>query len=143
HRDRRAGRIRDAGAGIADVDGEDPLALSGRRNARDRGHTTCLPLALIVGEEEGTVLHDRSPDDATELAAVDRRLAVRWPEEAGRIQRIVAQELPGAAVERIRAAAVADVNRRTSGPTVLGAHVIGHDLELADSIRRRLHHLVR
>ena len=57
--------------------------------------------------------------------------------------RRVAQELPAAAVERVRAAAIVDVDRRAGGAAVFGAHVVGDDLELADRVGRRLHDLVR
>jgi hypothetical protein len=46
-------------------------------------------------------------------------------------------------VKRIRTAAVVDVDGRAGGTAVLGAHVVGDDLELADRVRRGLHHLVR
>ena len=102
-----------------------------------------LPQALVVAEEERLVLDDRAADDAAELVAVELRLAGRRLEESGRVHARVAQELPAAAVERVGAAAVVDVDRRAGRAAVLGAHVVGDDLELADRVRRRLHHLVR
>ena len=87
--------------------------------------------------------HQRAAEHAAELVPVERRLAGRRLEEAGRVHRRVAQELPGAAVERVGAAAVVDVDRRARRAPVFGAHVVGDDLELGDRVRRRLHHLVR
>ena len=59
------------------------------------------------------------------------------------VQLGVAEELPGVAVKLVGAAAVGDVDRRAGRAAVLGAHVVGDDLELADRVGRRLHHLVR
>ena len=47
------------------------------------------------------------------------------------------------AAEGVGAARIGDVDRGARRTAVLRAHVVGHDLELADRIRRRLHHLVR
>ena len=52
-------------------------------------------------------------------------------------------ELPRRAVERVRAAAERRVDDRAAGASVLGAEVVGDDLELFDRVRRHLHDLVR
>ena len=77
------------------------------------GDAAHLAEALVVGEEERPVAHDRAADHAAELIALERRLlAGRRLEEAGRVQRRVADELPGAAAEPVGAAGVGDVDRR-------------------------------
>jgi hypothetical protein len=77
------------------------------------------------------------------MAAQFRLLSAGRLEEAGGIERRVPQELPHFSMEPVRAAPVHDVDRRASRPAVLGADVVRQNLELADRVRRRLHHLVR
>ena len=84
------------------------------------------------------------PSDAAELVAIERRLSasrgLKKPVAFIDVSRRNSQALP---CSRLRAAAVVDVDGRAGGAAVLRAHVVGDDLELADRVRRRLHHLVR
>ena len=144
HRDRRAGRIHLAGQRIAHIDGQDAAALRHRRDRRARRLAARLIEDLDVGEEERLVLHDRAAEHAAELIAIEAGLhAGRGPEEAGGVELGAAHELPRRAAEGVGAARIGDVDRRAGRASVLGAHVVGDDLELADRVRRRLHHLVR
>ena len=79
-----------------------------------------LAEAFVVGEEERLVLDDRPAEHAAELIALQRRLLpVGGLEEAGGVQRGVADELPAGAAELVGAARVGDVDRwrRRSGRT--------------------------
>ena len=94
HRNRRAGRIDDAGARIAHVDRQDALPLRRRRDGGKTRRPARLAQALVVGEEERLVLHDRSAEHAAELVPIELGFAGRRLEEAGRIHARVAKELP-------------------------------------------------
>ena len=99
---------------------------------------------LEVAEEERLVPHDRTAEHAAELVAAQRRLLpVGRLEEGRRVQRGVAEELPGIAVELVGAAAIRDVDGRAGRTAVFRALVVRHDAELADRVGRRLHHLIR
>ena len=143
HRNRRAGRIQGPGARVADVDAEHAAALQRRGNGRCRHLLAVLAEAFVIAEEERPVAGDRPADHAAELVALQRRLFTRGRREiAGRVQRRIPVELPAAAVNTVRAAPVGHVDGGARRPAVLGALVVGHDLELVDGIGRRLHHLV-
>ena len=144
HRNRRAGRIDDAGEGMHDVHAQHALAVQRRRHRRDRRLAARLTEDLEVTEEERAVLHDGAADHGAVLVAVELRLlAVGGLEEAGGVEVGAAQEVPAGAAEPVGAAGVGHVDGGAGRAAVLGAHVVGDDLELGHRVGRRLHHLVR
>ena len=143
-RNRCAGRVNHAGARIANIDRQDALLLDRCGDSRKRRQLAILTESFVVSEEERLVLHNRAAQHAAELIPPKRRLLTGCRFEIGRrIERRVAEELPPAPVQLVRAASVSDVHRRARRPTVLGALVVGDHPELTDRIRRRLHHLIR
>ncbi len=144
HRKRRAGWVDRAGLRVAYLDPQDALALGGGRNGREDDVLPRLPEALEVGEEEGAVLDDRSAEGEPVLVTLERRFLARHGfEEPGRVQLGVAVELPGRPAEPVGAALVGGVDGCAGAAPVLGAHVVGDDLELGHGVGRGLHHLVR
>ncbi len=135
HRDRGTGRIHDAGARVAHVDRHDALPLRRRGNGRKAGRLPRLAQALVVSEEERFVPHDRTANDSAELVPIELGFARRRLEESCRIHARIAEEVPAAAVQRVRAAPVVHVDRRSRGAAVFRAQVVRHDLELADGVR--------
>src|SRR5262249_4830963 len=131
------------GPRIANRDGEDAGPLRCRGDRRRRKLLPGLAEAFEVAEEECPVFDNRTAEDAAVLVAIEGRLLTAGRrKESGRVQTRIAIELPDAALERVAAALVSDVDRRTGGAAVLGALVGRYDLELADRVRGRLHHLV-
>ena len=97
-----------------------------------------------MAKKNARFAHDRAAEHAAELVAVQRRLdAGGRLEEAGRVQRRVAVELPRRAVEPVGAAAERRVDDGAAGAAELGAEVVGLDLELLDGVGRDLHDLIR
>src|SRR5205823_9909306 len=83
---------------------------------RRAGHTSifrggyALTVALIIKEEEGTVLSDRSAHGDTELVPAHRRNTGR--EEVLGVQLVVAQEIISAAMEIVRSRTRHDIDHR-------------------------------
>ena len=120
-----------------------PGVLRRGRQRRERGRLLVLAEAFEVAEEERLVLDQRSAERAAVLIAAQRRLRSVGRLEVGlRVQRGVAEEFPGVAVDLVGAAPVGDVHRRAGRASVFRALVVGDDAELADRVGRRLHHLV-
>ena len=89
-------------------------------------------VALVVGEEEGAVADDAAAEDAAELVAVVLA-ACRWRARSSRPRSAMCRgstpsALPLKALAPLRYAALIGRAARTA---VLGAHVVGHHLELA------------
>ena len=143
-RKRRPGRVRLAGQRMHHRDAEDALPLRQRRDCREHQRALGLPEPLIVGEEERPIAIDGTAGDEAELIAAQRRLgAAGRLEEAGRVHRRVAEELPCAAAKLIGPRSVRGVDDGTAAAAVLGAVVVRLDLELGDRVGRDLNHLVR
>ena len=115
-------RTRIAGRGQAGVD---------RRHAGvgDRREPGLRQVALLdVGEEEGTVAHDRSPDAQSVLVLAHGQRAAE--EGIGGVEGVVAEELVRAPVEHVGPAAGDDVDVAAEGAAQLGLPARGHHLEL-------------
>jgi hypothetical protein len=91
--DSRASRIIDLGDTC-----EDSLSLIKRRNSRDEGAANELFYALIVPEEEETIMQYGSAESGTIQVATILRFAASGSEVVARIQIFVAEELKEAAV---------------------------------------------
>ena len=94
-----------------------------------------LSLSLIVDEEEGLVLLERSTQRATELVQVE--LFPLAGEIAACVQRGVAEEFKYCSVKRVRSRLGGDQNGRARARTIFGGIVIAENLEFLDGIDRR------
>ena len=99
--------------------------------------------ALVVGEPEGLALHDGTAGGEAELVGNVFALLHARPvrEEVVRVERVVAVELPGAAVELVAAGLERGVEHRAAGTAVFRAERAGEDLELGDGVDGGLDHV--
>ena len=145
-----AGRVRPRRERIEDANqlavlreglGEVPLALRQRRHGGRRLRLPLFAQALERRHEEGAAPLDRPARDAAELAAlvIAERRSRTLREIVVRIERRVAEELVGAAVELVGAGLVDDVQDAAEAAAVLGGIVRAEHLELLDRVDRGEH----
>src|SRR5262249_39498223 len=117
------------------------LRRSGHR--QEAGSVVGAAVAFVIREEEEFVPPNGSAERASKLAPHHRRLRVGGGlEEADCVQLRVAQELPGGAVELVRATANAGIDDGSGGTPELGAVVISIEPEFLDRVGRRLNDLI-
>src|SRR5262249_55213205 len=93
-------------------------------------------LPLHAAEEEELVFDDRAAEAEAEVVVAQRRTRhpARVVEEVVGVELVIAQELKGAAVELVIAAAGHDVDRRAGIAPVLRREIGGLDVDLADEV---------
>jgi hypothetical protein len=109
----------------------------GGHELRARG-PALLAVQLLGDEEVELVVDQGAAEGPAEVVAIEGVLGLaRLLQEVVRgVQRVVAPEVEGAAVERVLAAAGDDVDLRARGLAELGAVAVAMDLELLDGLDR-------
>ena len=136
-------RVDFAGVGVADGDAEVALA-HGERGKRGVGDGAAdAAVAFVVAEDEHLVFDERSAHGGAELI-LDQRglLIVDGLEEAGGVERGVAQVLPDGGVEFVGAAADGGVDDSAAGAAEFGREVVGFEAKLLDGVRGDLDDLI-
>ena len=133
-------RKRQPGERIADV----VLPKSPARCASERTTTrTCcrvIAVAFVVSEPEHPALDDGSARHCRRTGSASTSASRRWRrEDVARLQRVVAVELPGSAVQLVGARPRDHVHDRPRVAAEFGAVRVRLDLELLDRVRRRPH----
>ncbi len=118
-----------------------PLTLGQRRHRRGRLRGAVFPQPFVGGHEERPRVLDRPAQHAAELAAakITQRLAGPVREEVVGVERRVAEELVGAAVEIVGARLVDHVQHAAEAAAILRRVVRAEDLEFLDRVHRREH----
>ena len=116
--------------------GEVALPFLRRRHRRGGRQPLTVAEALVVAEEERAVRAQRSARGRAELMLVQRLDFAR--EEVARVERVVAHELVGAAVQLVAPAARHHARRCAGGAAVFGRGALRQDAELGDRIDRDL-----
>jgi hypothetical protein len=97
------------------------------------------PCALVVAEDEGFVLLDRSTRCEAELVLAE--LSFRYPgrvvEEVCGVELVIAEKLPQVPVKLVGSTLQSGVQRRTARAPELRAVIGGLHFELGDRVYRR------
>ena len=123
---------------IVDVDsalGEVPVDFSQRGHGVNHGVRHGMAKALIVHEEEGLGVRDGPAERSTKV--VLHQVVVAHGIEGGGVERAIAQELVGGAVELVGAGTSHDVDLSAARSAHLGGIASGLYLELLHCIRGR------
>ena len=99
--------------------------------------------AFVIGKPKSLIALDPAAGRAAELVLAEgpSGLAVGVLEEVGGVEFVVAQELPNAAVNLVRARFQRGVEHRAARAAKLGAERVGLEFELANGVHRRLEHI--
>ena len=137
-----------AGLRIVDVDAVGAEIAAARRRGRDRQQARSAlrgPRPLVITEVEPAVLHNRPADRRAELVALGlgneaagERIGLELRERVARLQRVVLEELEGAAAQRVGTRPRLHRDDAGDGQAELRVVVLRGDLRLADRLQRRV-----
>src|SRR6202008_3268172 len=117
------------------------VSLSVGGNAGVQSGSLANASPLIVAEDKKLVLADRASRRTTELVPPQLPFSLLRTEEiliqAHRIEFVVAQELPGRAVELVGSGLDCGINDRSAGSPEFRAEVAGLHLEFLNCVGRR------
>ena len=132
---RRCRRIVNDGDAPADGLGEDALSLQDCWDGRDHGSADRLPLPLVVGEKEGSILPNRTSDDTAKLIPTKPGLdRIRGGEVVPGIQCFVSEEFECGAVKSVAPGPGRQVDDAAVEAPELGWRTVALDFELLNGV---------